>query len=75
MEFNFNISSRGKGNISNNKFEDYEIISYDLVSSPGVNFDELNNMYKRLQDLVKRKQLRDGRKEKLNNIWKNQKDN
>lgn len=61
------FSKRGKGKIINNKVEDYELITYDFVSHP-IDFSDTNEFLLRIQEMLKKEQLREDRKKKLNKI-------
>ena len=66
------ISRRSEGVVVNGVVKEIEIISYDLVSDTGlpIDFSDTSELLLRIQKEVKRQDLIEDRKKKINNINK-----
>lgn len=62
------ISQRCRGQIKDDIVENLEILSYDLVSQPGIDFSSTNELLIKIQEELKRRQLLKDRKEKLKKL-------
>lgn len=62
------ISQRCRGQIKDDTVENLDIISYDLVSNPGIDFSSINELHRQALEELKRQQLLKDRKEKLKKL-------